>query len=128
MQNLGESRRGNAGKGRIKGSKNKIQHDISALAREYGPLCIAVLAEITVTGEPADQARAVKTLLDRGYGQAPQAISLTASGNINISLVNYSGKATGRPELILPRHGASNGGALQHDEAATNGSGHPPPE
>jgi hypothetical protein len=58
--------------GRQKGSLNKSTREIKALAQEYGPDAIAVLARIMndPNEEPHARIAAAKELLDRGYGRA----------------------------------------------------------
>ncbi len=67
--------------GRQKGSLNKATAEIKVVAREYGPDCIAKLAALAglvegATPAQSEQARvsAIKEILDRAYGKAPQAI------------------------------------------------------
>lgn len=59
--------------GRKKGTPNKITADIKALAQEYGPRAIAVLADILKTSK-SEQAKiaAAKELMDRGFGKSVQ--------------------------------------------------------
>lgn len=62
-----------AGKGRPKGSLNKSTLEVKAEARKHMPAALKELARIVKEGS-TDQARvaAIKELLDRGYGKAPQ--------------------------------------------------------
>jgi hypothetical protein len=64
--------------GRVKGTPNKNTADIRALAQNYAPEAIAMLATILTTSEN-DSARisAAKELLDRGYGKSTQAVEMT---------------------------------------------------
>lgn len=68
--------RGNAGKGRPKGSPNKATADIKALARVHAPVAMKELARIAAKSE-SDAARvaAIKELFDRGFGKATQPLS-----------------------------------------------------
>jgi hypothetical protein len=73
------------GAGRPNGAANKIAHDVRALARDYSGDAIVELAKLAglVPDHPSaqsEQARiaALKELLDRGHGKAPQSIDLTA--------------------------------------------------
>lgn len=70
------SNRGNAGKGRPKGARNKATADIKALARVHAPQAIAELARLakSARGEAARVA-AIRELLDRGFGKATQPLS-----------------------------------------------------
>ena len=64
-----------AGKGRPKGSLNKVTADIRALAREHGPAAIETLIEIMQGAEnDASRIAAAKELLDRGFGKSVQAV------------------------------------------------------
>lgn len=63
--------------GRKKNTPNKVTADVRALAQEYGPDALAVLASI-MNGEQqpaAARVSAAKELLDRAYGKAPQPIT-----------------------------------------------------
>lgn len=62
--------------GRAKGTPNKATADIKALAQEYTPRALQILANIMEASE-SDAARvaAVKELLDRGHGKSPQPVS-----------------------------------------------------
>jgi hypothetical protein len=48
--------------------------DISALARQYGPKCIEVAAELLTDPDPRIRLAAVVALLDRGFGRPKQMI------------------------------------------------------
>ena len=69
------------GSGRQPGTLNKATADVKALAREHGPAAIQELARLA-TEAISEQARvaAIKELLDRGYGRAPQAVTGEADG------------------------------------------------
>jgi hypothetical protein len=60
---------------------NKATADVKALAREHGPAAIQELARLAAEAM-SEQARvaAIKELLDRGYGRAPQAVTGEADG------------------------------------------------
>lgn len=85
-----------AGAGRKPGVPNKATAEIKALAQDYGPRCIARLAELAgirydcqgaiIPGSdiPAVQVSAMRELLDRGYGKAPQAITGPDGGAIHM--------------------------------------------
>ncbi|MGD0108957.1 MAG: hypothetical protein ABSC06_33740 [Rhodopila sp.] len=71
----------NAGKGRPKGSRNKVTADIRALAQQWGPDALkglAVMAGLAkVTGQSAAESEAVRksamdSILDRAYGRSTQ--------------------------------------------------------
>lgn len=63
------------GAGRPKGAVNKATADIKALAQKYAPDALKTLHSIMQASE-SDAARvaAANSLIDRGYGKAPQAI------------------------------------------------------
>lgn len=70
--------RGNAGKGRPKGSLNKSTRSLKELAREHTEKALNTLVSIMAGGEgvpPAAQVAAAKELLDRGYGKASTVLS-----------------------------------------------------
>jgi len=78
------------GAGRKHGSLNKATADIKALAHVYGPDAIFKLA--TMAGLTEHQAAesevvrlgAVRELLDRGYGKAPQALTGADGGALHL--------------------------------------------
>lgn len=67
----------NAGKGRPKGSVNKVTADVRALAQKHGEAAIQALVDIMKGAEqpPAARVSAAKEILDRAYGKSPQPIS-----------------------------------------------------
>jgi hypothetical protein len=71
---------------------NKATADIKALAQVYGSSAIARLAEMSgltsKSGAKHEQTRlaAIRELLDRGYGKAPQAITGAGGGAILIQV------------------------------------------
>lgn len=74
----------NAGKGRPKGSLNKITADVRVLATQYGEKAIKTLAEIMEDGAQPAAARvsAAKEILDRAYGKSPQPITDGDGGSL----------------------------------------------
>ena len=65
--------------GRQKGTPNRVTGEIRALAADYGPDCIAGLAEIgidpkTRSANEMTRMAAIRELLDRGYGRPAQAL------------------------------------------------------
>jgi hypothetical protein len=73
--------------GRVKGTPNKNTADIRALAQNYAPEAIAMLATILTTSEN-DSARisAAKELLDRGYGKSTQAVEMSGKDGDPIAI------------------------------------------
>jgi len=63
--------------GRIKGSKNKVTHDIKATARVHGSAAIKVLYNLMMSKDTVENVRlgCAKELLDRGYGKAVAQIT-----------------------------------------------------
>jgi hypothetical protein len=59
----------------------KVAIDLRDLARQHGPACITLLAEMSglLPGKPAEaeaaRIAAIKEILDRGYGKATQPVS-----------------------------------------------------
>lgn len=80
---IGENRRGNAGKGRPKGSVNKATADVKAAAQKYTDEAMDELARIMRESE-SDAARvsAIKEIFDRGHGKPKQ--SLDVAGNLEV--------------------------------------------
>lgn len=62
--------------GRKAGTPNKITTEVRDLARQHGAKVIDELARLA-TAAQSEQARvaAIKELLDRAYGKAPQALT-----------------------------------------------------
>lgn len=78
------------GSGRPAGSLNKATAEIKELAGVYGPDAIAKLALMAglTKGAPAEsevvRLGAIRELLDRGYGKAPQAITGADGGALQM--------------------------------------------
>jgi hypothetical protein len=67
--------RGNAGKGRPKGVRNKATADVKALAGQYSEVAIKELARLATSAESeAARVSAIKELLDRAHGRPTQAV------------------------------------------------------
>lgn len=70
------------GAGRPKGSKNKIpeatpesKREMAVLARQHADVALKALIDIATNGQSeAARVSAANSLLDRGYGKAPQKI------------------------------------------------------
>jgi len=71
--------------GRMKGTPNKATADIRDIARRYSPGAMAELGRLATSAE-SEQARvsAIKEILDRAYGKAPQAITNGEDGPFQI--------------------------------------------
>lgn len=56
----------------------KRDHDIAAMARNYGADAITALASVMLNpnAPPATRVMAANSLLDRGFGRAPQALNV----------------------------------------------------
>lgn len=76
---IGENR-GNAGKGRPRGSPNKATAEIKELAREYTAEALEALVAVMREGPAAARVAAVKEIFDRGYGKATQLVDANLSG------------------------------------------------
>jgi hypothetical protein len=85
------------GSGRPTGSLNKATAEIKALAAEYGPAAIVRLAEMSgltkVPPAESEQTRlgAIRELLDRGYGKAPQALTGADGGVLQVLIEVITG-------------------------------------
>jgi hypothetical protein len=65
------------GSGRKKGTPNKVTSEVKLIAQQYGEEAIATLARIMRTSDnDADRTNAIKELLNRGYGRAPNPVHL----------------------------------------------------
>ena len=75
QSNRGGSQPGKRRGGRKPGTPNKATAEIKDLARQYAPDALAELARLARKAE-SESARvaAIKEILDRAYGKAPQAI------------------------------------------------------
>jgi hypothetical protein len=63
------------GRGRPKGAKNKISFDIRIACQKHGEMAIKELSRLArESSNEATRVAAIKELLDRGYGKAPQTI------------------------------------------------------
>jgi hypothetical protein len=71
---IGENR-GNAGKGRPKGSPNKATAELKELAREYTTEALDALLSVMRAADGAAKVAAAREILDRGYGKASQVIA-----------------------------------------------------
>jgi len=76
--------------GRVAGTPNKATAEIKALAGMHAEAAIAELARLA-TGAESEQARvsAIKELLDRAYGKAPQGVTLGAEESVHKLLVEW---------------------------------------
>jgi hypothetical protein len=74
--------------GRTAGTPNKATADVKAIAQQYTPAAIEELARLA-TGAESESARvaAIKELLDRGHGKAPQSISAEGGEPIKLLLM-----------------------------------------
>ena len=61
-------------------SRPATPNDIVDRARQYGPACIDVLAEVAARGTGACRVSAANALLDRGFGKVGQGIEITGKG------------------------------------------------
>lgn len=69
----------NRGRGRPKGSPNKITADIKAAAQQYTDDALQTLAQIMKAGESeAARVAAANSILDRGYGKPKQSLDVDA--------------------------------------------------
>lgn len=94
------------GAGRKAGAPNKVTAEAKEIARKYGPGAIEALAEIaglvedkTAADSDAAKIAALKELLDRAYGKAPQSITGEGGeGPVLLELMNLvDGKTRGLP-------------------------------
>jgi len=78
--------------GRAKGTPNKTTREVRALAQEYGPSAIKVLAELMLDDEQLGATRraAAVDLLDRGYGK-PASVLQVDDGEGGTALPSFIG-------------------------------------
>lgn len=71
--------------GRTAGTLNKATAELKVLAAQYTQTAVTELARL-ITGAESETARvaAIKEMLDRAHGRAPQAVTL--DGNVDIGL------------------------------------------
>lgn len=78
--------------GRPKGRPNKVTAEIKDLARAYVPDIMPALLKVAIEGESeAARVSAIKEILDRAYGKAPQAITGEDGGAIKQAITIISG-------------------------------------
>lgn len=84
--------RGNAGKGRPKGSPNKATAELKDLAKAYTTQALETLAQVMFASE-SDAARvsAANALLDRGYGKPTNVVG--GDPNMPLRLIVETGVA-----------------------------------
>lgn len=73
--------------GRQAGTTNKATVEIKEIARQYGPEAIAKLWALATSAQ-SEQAKvsAIKEILDRAYGKAPQAITGENGGPVALTV------------------------------------------
>lgn len=68
---------GNRNSGRRLGDRNKVTREIKELCQSYGPEMVEGLVRLAKGAESeAARVAAMKEVLDRGYGKAPQHVSI----------------------------------------------------
>jgi hypothetical protein len=78
----------NRGRGRPKGSLNKITMDVKLAAQAFTDDALSTLAQIMREGESeAARVAAANSILDRGHGKPKQAIDV--DGNLHIKAVEW---------------------------------------
>ena len=96
------------GAGRPAGSVSKTSAELKALAQQHGPAIIAKLAAMAgldgAPGAESEQAQlgALRELLDRGFGRAPQA--LTGEDGAPVRFVIYAPPPVASTEDWLRLH------------------------
>ena len=85
--------------GRQKGTPNKATTEIKALAQKHGKKAIEKLVKLMDSTDERIRIAAIKELLDRGYGKAPQVFTGPDGGPVPISgvLELIDGKSRGLP-------------------------------
>lgn len=76
--------------GRQKGTPNKATADIKALAQEHGGEAIERLVKMMRARDKELSMRAIKELLDRGFGKAKQALEvggLNGAPHVTVTVV-----------------------------------------
>jgi hypothetical protein len=94
--------------------------DIAALAREHGPKCIAVLAEMLDDPNRKVRGFAAQALLDRGFGRAPQTVQSEESEPFTVMHLVAAREISAHLKQILEaRNGTAPPPLLEADEAGT---------
>lgn len=76
--------------GRTKGTPNKANADLRALAQQYTAEAVETLVEIMRSGESeAARATAADKLLDRGHGKATQILGGDKTTPLTVELVQF---------------------------------------
>lgn len=87
--------------GRLKGSKNRATAEVRELAQSFAPDIIITLAEISFsrTYPVAGRVAAMREILDRAFGKAPQALTGEGGGPIGLASVNFDPTKLSTPAL-----------------------------
>jgi hypothetical protein len=92
--------------------------DIAALAREHGPKCIAVLAEMLDDPNRKVRGFAAQVLLDRGFGRAPQTVQGQDAEPFTVMhLVAAREISANLKQILEARNGTAQPPLLEADEA-----------
>ena len=87
------------------GGRPKVLEEVRELARQYTETAMKALADIVGNERcpPAARVAAATAILDRGYGRAPQ--SLTVKGSIEQHIIELVRKLDTLPETQTKREG-----------------------
>ena len=88
----GEGRKFQKGQSGNPGGRPKELGDIKELARQYTAEAIERLVDWMRSDEPKASVAAANTLLDRGWGKAPQAVTGDDGGPVRIIMVKGDDK------------------------------------
>lgn len=80
--------------------------DIAALAREHGPRCIQVAAELLEDADPRIRLAALVALLDRGFGRPSQAVTGTTDMPTILQLMHHEAAREFSEQLAAEREAA----------------------
>ena len=64
------------------GGRPRVAAEVKELARDHGPRAIERLRELMESENEAVACRAAESLLDRGFGRAPQAVHLGTDSSV----------------------------------------------
>jgi len=71
------------------GEVTEIRKGISAMCRKLTPELVVKLYEMALDDDNQNQFRAIKEIIDRGYGRSPQFVELTVNSDDILSLSTH---------------------------------------
>ncbi len=95
-----------------------VAAEIRDLARKHGPYAIARLVELSRSKNGGVAVNACRTLLDRGYGRAEQAVTITAAPQFDGEAVTVSNPVVSADVYARVMRGELSADAVRFESAA----------